>query len=64
MTSPGGIGVKQLLPVKMVGTGQHVTKIHDKLTRRQARRAVPVECMTQAIGNDLDKTGELDRSDS
>lgn len=38
VTSPGGIGVKQLLPIKHVGTGSFVTKNPDKLTGRRERQ--------------------------
>lgn len=38
VVSSGGIAVQQLLPIEDVGTGSHVTKNPDKLTRRQARR--------------------------
>lgn len=35
VTSPAGIDAKQLLPVNHVGTGRHVSKKRDELTRRQ-----------------------------
>ena len=41
VVSPGGIPVKQLLPVKHVGIDQHVSKRRDKLVRRQPHTSKP-----------------------
>lgn len=39
VVSPGGLAIKQLKPVNEVGTGAFVSKRHDRLERRQHRRA-------------------------
>lgn len=41
----GGIGVKQLLPVKYVGTANGTTRNPDRLTRRVTRGGIPVTRM-------------------